>query len=62
MDRIRSDVAWRPCGSGAVQWFAAGVARQRQPQGMLVRTWSTRGMALWVMVMLLVYLVIYYAR
>ena len=49
-------------GSGAVQWFGAGVARQRQPQGMLVRTWSTRGMALWVMVMLLVYLVLYYAR
>lgn len=48
--------------SGAVQRFSLGVDRQRAPQGLLVRTWSTSSMALWVMVMLLAYLVLYYVR
>ena len=48
--------------SGAVQRLSIGVARQRAPQGLLVRTWPTRSMAVWVMVMLLVYLVLYYVR
>ena len=36
------------------------VARHRQPDGLLIRSWPTRSMALWVMVMLLAYLLIYY--
>ena len=36
------------------------VARHRQPDGLLIRSWPTRSMALWVMVMLLTYLLIYY--
>lgn len=36
--------------------------RESQPQGLLVRTWPTRSMAMWVMVMLLAYLVLYYVR
>ena len=49
--------------------FSAGIQRvvdfthrESQPQGLLVRTWSTGSMALWVMVMLLAYLVLYYVR
>ena len=48
--------------SGTVQRFSIGVARQRVPQGLLVRTWPTGSMALWLMVMLLGYLVLYYVR
>ncbi len=48
--------------SGAMQRFSTEIARQRVPQGLLVRTWPTSGMALWVMVMLLAYLVLYYVR
>jgi len=36
--------------------------RESQPQGLLVRTWATGSMALWVMAMLLAYLVLYYVR
>ena len=36
------------------------VARHRQPDGMLLRSWPTGMMALWVMLMLLAYLVFYY--
>lgn len=36
------------------------VQRQRQPGGLLLRSWPTGSMALWVMVMLLAYLVLYY--
>ena len=48
--------------SGAADRLAQGVDRMREPQGLLVRTLSTRGMALWVMVMLLIYLLLYYVR
>ncbi len=34
--------------------------RQRQPGGFLLRSWPTGSMALWVMIMLLGYLVLYY--
>ena len=34
--------------------------RNRQPDGLLVRSWPTRSMAMWVMVMLLAYLLAYY--
>jgi multicomponent Na+:H+ antiporter subunit D len=36
------------------------VTRHYGPDGRLARTWSTRGMALWVLVLLLGYLVLYY--
>jgi len=36
--------------------------RETQPNGLLVRTWPTGSMAIWVMVMLLAYLVLYYLR
>ncbi len=36
------------------------IARHRQSDGALVRSWATRSMAMWVMVMLLAYLVVYY--
>lgn len=46
--------------SRVTQRFLSGVARQSVPQGLLVRTWPTGSMALWVMIMLLAYLVFYY--
>ena len=36
------------------------INRHRQPDGLLVRSWPTSNMALWVMVMLLAYLLFYY--
>ena len=36
------------------------VARHRQADGLLIRSWPTRSMAMWVMVMLLAYLLVYY--
>ena len=36
------------------------VRRERLPNGFLVRSWPTGSMALWVMIMLLCYLVVYY--
>lgn len=50
---------------GALLAYKAGVlggfiARHRQSDGALVRTWATRSMAMWVMVMLLAYLAVYY--
>lgn len=43
--------------AGAIRSF---IARHRQPDGLLVRSWATRGMAMWVMAMLLAYLFLYY--
>jgi len=43
-----------------LQHATALIERERSPNGLLVRTGSTRGMALWVMVMLVSYLVLYY--
>lgn len=40
--------------------FVAVIARQRKPQGLLVRTLPTSSITLWVMVMLLGHLVLYY--
>ncbi len=50
---------------GALFAYKAGtlgsyIARHRQSDGALVRTWATRSMAMWVMVMLLAYLAVYY--
>ncbi|MCM2289872.1 MAG: Na(+)/H(+) antiporter subunit D [Sulfuritalea sp.] len=42
------------------QALAAAVVRQRRPGGLLLRSWPTGNMALWVMVMLLAYLLLYY--
>ena len=47
--------------SGAARRTTAGAVRGRLPQGFLVRTSETGSMALWVMLMLLGYLVFYYA-
>lgn len=38
----------------------AALARQMQPGGMLLRSWPTGSMSLWVMVMLLAHLALYY--
>jgi multicomponent Na+:H+ antiporter subunit D len=40
--------------------LSAGIYRHHGPGGGLARTWSTRGMALWVLVILFGYLVLYY--
>ncbi len=48
--------------SAGIQRVADFILRESQPQGLLVRTWPTGSMALWVMVMLLAYLVLYYVR
>jgi multicomponent Na+:H+ antiporter subunit D len=42
------------------QRLADRIARHRRPGGLLLRSWPTGGMALWVMVMLLAYLALYY--
>ncbi|WP_310451040.1 Na(+)/H(+) antiporter subunit D [Sulfuritalea sp.] len=41
--------------------LAEAVVRQRRPGGLLLRSWPTGSMALWVMVMLLAYLLLYYS-
>jgi multicomponent Na+:H+ antiporter subunit D len=38
----------------------AAVGRQAGPDSRLARTWGTRSMALWVLVVLLGYLLLYY--
>ncbi len=40
--------------------FGLLIIRHRQPDGLLVRSWTTRSMSMWVMVMLLSYLLVYY--
>lgn len=40
--------------------LGAAIARQREPGGLLLRSWPTGSMALWVMVMLLANLAFYY--
>jgi multicomponent Na+:H+ antiporter subunit D len=42
------------------QALADSIALHRRPDGLLLRSWPTGGMALWVMVMLLAYLALYY--
>ncbi len=39
--------------------YAATVAQQRHPEGLLLRSWPTGSMALWVLVMLVAYLALY---
>jgi multicomponent Na+:H+ antiporter subunit D len=52
------DVLAQPLRAG---WgmLAGMLARQRQPDGLLLRTWPTGSMAFWVLVMLLAYLALY---
>lgn len=65
---VRSIVAaWKNLVTGVagvlsahVTEFGSGFARHRQPDGLLVRSWPTRSMAMWVMVMLFAYLLVYY--
>ena len=40
--------------------FGEAIRRHRQPHGLLLRSWPTGNMAMWVMVMLLAYLSLYY--
>ncbi|MDP1981926.1 MAG: Na(+)/H(+) antiporter subunit D [Sulfuritalea sp.] len=44
------------------QGMADSIARHRRPDGLLLRSWPTGSMALWVMLMLLAYLALYYLR
>ena len=50
---MRSTLSW---GSKALEL----VVQEYRPDGRFARTWSTRSMALWVLVLLLGYLVLYY--
>jgi len=59
--------AWRRLNAGVTGVLSAKAAiaseffaRNREPDGFLVRSWPTRSMAMWVMVMLLAYLLVYY--
>lgn len=54
----REGLAWR--FSRGFASIVSAVSRQRHPNGLLLRSWPTGGMALWVMVMLLAYLALYY--
>ncbi|MBZ0143717.1 MAG: Na(+)/H(+) antiporter subunit D, partial [Rhodocyclaceae bacterium] len=56
--RLRDGLAARTGSFGAR--LAAGIRRHREPDGLLLRSWPTGGMALWVMTMLLAWLVLYY--
>lgn len=56
--RLREGAAAR-VGSLAGR-LSAGIRRHRAPDGLLLRSWPTGGMALWVMTMLLAWLVLYY--
>ncbi len=57
--RITREGLWQDLESGA-KGLRERVVRQRQPGGLLLRSWPTGNMSLWVMVMLLAYLVLYY--
>lgn len=57
--RITRDGLWQGMESGA-KGLGDAVVRQRQPGGLLLRSWPTGNMSLWVMVMLLAYLALYY--
>jgi multicomponent Na+:H+ antiporter subunit D len=46
--------------SHVLRRVAGGIARQREPHGLLLRSWPTGSMTMWVMVMLLGYLLLYY--
>ena len=46
--------------SSSLRSLAAAVARQRRPDGLLLRSWPTGSMSLWVMVLLAANLVLYY--
>jgi multicomponent Na+:H+ antiporter subunit D len=52
--------ATRSMAAGAVGWFAGSVLRHHEADGLLARTWTTGGMALWVALLLAAYLVVYY--
>ena len=52
--------ATRRMVAGAVARFAGSVLRHHEADGLLARTWTTGGMALWVALLLAAYLVVYY--
>jgi len=55
---LRSATA-RVLGARCADCFTL-ISRHRQADGLLIRSWPTRSMAMWVMVMLLAYLLVYY--
>lgn len=55
LNQVVGKASARSCAS-----LVAQAHRHHGPQGILARTWPTRSMALWVMVLLLGYLVLYY--
>lgn len=57
--RITRGGLWQSLDSIAKR-VGESVGRQRQPGGLLLRSWPTGNMSLWVMVMLLAYLGLYY--
>lgn len=65
--RQAAELGWETLKNAAASTFEAKsaalctlVARHRQADGLLIRSWPTRSMAMWVMVMLLAYLLVYY--
>ena len=52
--------ATRNAVAGTVGRLAGSVLRHHQADGLLARTWTTGGMALWVALLLAAYLVVYY--
>jgi multicomponent Na+:H+ antiporter subunit D len=45
--------------AAAIRLFDARIARNRNPDGLLLRSWPTGNMALWVLIMLVSYLALY---
>lgn len=65
--RQAAELGWETLKNNVASTFEAKsaalctlVARHRQADGLLIRSWPTRSMAMWVMVMLLAYLLVYY--
>ncbi len=54
------DEAVRRAANSRIQRFLARLYRHHGPEGVLARTWATGSTALWVAVLLSVYLVVYY--
>jgi multicomponent Na+:H+ antiporter subunit D len=58
LDSVRALVGG--AARGSLDRALAGIERQSGPDGSLARTWPIRSMALWVLILLLGYLVLYY--
>ncbi|MCL4723828.1 MAG: hypothetical protein KJZ90_06120, partial [Rhodocyclaceae bacterium] len=58
----RSQSALDSCVAAVAARLSVDMRRHRRPDGLLLRSWPTGGMALWAMAMLLAYLLLYYVR